>query len=205
MDHEDDGFREYFAARLPSLLRLAYLLTGDVGEAEDLTQTALARTYVSWRRVQSSDRPDAYVRRIMINANARRFRRRQPAQVLVAEPPDRGRRSAELAAVEDRAGLAQALASLPPRQRAVVVLRYCEDASEIEVARMMRCSVGTVKSQASKGLAKLRVHPSLADSSLATVAAPVSPPQATRTTPMTRTTSDRMTDDQVAGDRGGRR
>lgn len=163
MDEDDDGFREYFLSRLPRLLRLAYLLTGDVGEAEDLTQTALARTYVTWRRVRSSDRPDAYVRKIMVNANARRFRRRRPVQVLVAQPPERPVAGTEFAAVEDRAGLAEALASLPPRQRTVVVLRYCEDMPEAEVARLMRCSVGTVKSQAAKGLAKLRTHPHLAD------------------------------------------
>lgn len=158
MDTEDDEFRDYFVPRLPGLLRFAYLLTGDFGEAEDLTQTALARTFRVWKRVRSHDRPDAYVRRVMVNANARRFRRRRPPQVLVAQPPDRPDRSSELGAVEDRAGLAQALASLPPRQRAVVVLRYCEDLADTEVASLLRCSVGTVKSQASRGLAKLRAH-----------------------------------------------
>ncbi|MBL7490593.1 SigE family RNA polymerase sigma factor [Frankia sp. AgB1.9] len=163
MDIEDDAFDDYFVARLPGLLRFAYLLTGDFGEAEDLTQTALARTFRVWKRVRSHDRPDAYVRRVMVNANARRFRRRRPHQVLVAQPPDRPGRSPELGAVEDRAGLVQALASLPQRQRAVVILRYCDDLAETEVAGLLGCSVGTVKSQASKGLAKLRTHPALTD------------------------------------------
>ncbi|WP_035740994.1 SigE family RNA polymerase sigma factor [Parafrankia elaeagni] len=159
---DDGGFTAYFASRAAGLLRFAYLLTGDSAEAEDLTQTTLTRVFAVWPRVRGHDRPDAYARRVMVNANARRFRRRQVRQVLVELPPERTASSPQLAAVEDRAGLAAALAALPPRQRAVVVLRYCEDLPEAEVAALMRCSVGTVKSQAVKGLAKLRIHPALA-------------------------------------------
>jgi RNA polymerase sigma-70 factor (sigma-E family) len=158
---DGDGFAAYFEPRAAALLRFAYLLTGDLGEAEDLTQTTLTRVLVVWDRVRDYDRPDAYARRVMANANASRFRRRV-RHVLVDLPPDRAEPSPQLAAVEDRAGLAQALATLPARQRAVVILRYCEDRSEEEVAALLRCSKGTVKSQASKGLAKLRVHPALA-------------------------------------------
>ncbi|EFC80595.1 SigE family RNA polymerase sigma factor [Parafrankia sp. EUN1f] len=156
-------FRAYFAARLPELLRLAYLLTGDPAEAEDLAQTALARTLVAWRRVRESDSPDAYVRRILVNAHRRRFRRRVPESPMATVPEQEARSSAaELAAVEDRAGLARALAVLPARQRAVVVLRYCEDLPEARVAEILGCSTGTVKTHASRGLARLRADPSLA-------------------------------------------
>ncbi|EFC84319.1 SigE family RNA polymerase sigma factor [Parafrankia sp. EUN1f] len=158
---DSGGFTAYFAPRAAGLLRFAYLLTGDAGEAEDLTQTTLVRMFVVWPRVRGHDRPDAYARRVMVNANARRFRHRRVRQVLVDVPPERAEPSSQLAAVEDRVGLAAALAALPPRQRAVVVLRYCEDRPEAEVAALLRCSTGTVKSQAAKGLAKLRAHPAV--------------------------------------------
>ncbi|KPM53648.1 RNA polymerase subunit sigma-24 [Frankia sp. R43] len=156
-------FREYFAARLPGLLRLAYLMTGDVVEAEDLTQTALAGTFVAWRRVRASDSPDAYVRRVLVNAQRRRFRRRRVPETLVSAVPDQaaGVAGGEMSAVEDRADLARALSALPARQRAVVVLRYCEDLPEARVAQILGCSVGSVKTHASRGLARLRADPSL--------------------------------------------
>ncbi|WP_374628914.1 sigma-70 family RNA polymerase sigma factor [Frankia sp. AgPm24] len=116
---------------------------------------------MAWRRVQSSDHPDAYVRRILVNANRRRFGRRRVPEDLVATVPDVGGHGGGFTAVEDRAGLAAALAMLPAGQRTVVVLRYCEDLSEEQVAKVLGRSVGTVKSQASRGLAKLRTHPSL--------------------------------------------
>lgn len=161
---EDDRhreFREFFAPRLPRLLGVAYLLCGDATEAEDLTQIALARAFVAWRRVRDSDYPDAYVRRILVNANSRRFSRRRVAEDLVAAVPDLTASPGEFAAVEDRAGLAAALATLPAGQRTVVVLRYCDDLSEEQVAKVLGRSRGTVKSQASRGLAKLRLHPGL--------------------------------------------
>jgi RNA polymerase sigma-70 factor (sigma-E family) len=151
-------FREFFA---PRLLGLAYLLRGDATEAEDLTQIALARAFVAWRRVRDSDHPDAYVRRILVNANRRRFGRRRVTEDLVATVPETAGPAGGFTAVEDRAGLAAALATLPPGQRAVVVLRYCDDLSEDQVAKVLGRSVGTVKSQASRGLAKLRLHPAL--------------------------------------------
>jgi RNA polymerase sigma-70 factor (sigma-E family) len=158
----DDGFVAYFQPPTAGLLRFAYLLTGDAGEAEDLTQTTLTHVYVAWRRVSGHARPDAYARRVMVNANVSQFRRRRVHHVLVERPPETAQTSAQLAAVEDRAELAKALAALPPRQRAVVILRYCEDMPEDEVAALLRCATGTVKSQASKGLAKLRADPTVA-------------------------------------------
>ena len=155
MASEPEGFREFVVARSPALLRTAWMLTGDAQMAEDLLQTALARTWPHWGRV-GSDRPEAYVRRVMVRqqgAWSRRFWHRESPTGAVPETasPD------ALAAVHDRSVLVAALAGLPLRQRQVVVLRYYEDLSEAEVARELGCSVGTVKSQASKGLAKLRV------------------------------------------------
>jgi RNA polymerase sigma-70 factor (sigma-E family) len=151
----DAEFREYMAARWPVLLRTAILLTGDRHLAEDVAQTALTRVYASWRRVRRVDDIDAYVRRTLINAHRGRFRKRRVVEDLTAVVPD-GQGPDAHAAADQRAELLAALAQLPARQRAVVVLRYWEDMSETQVAEVLRCSVGTVKSQASKGLARLR-------------------------------------------------
>ncbi|MDI2132038.1 SigE family RNA polymerase sigma factor [Yinghuangia seranimata] len=153
-------FHEFVQARWARLVRIAYLLTGDHAEAEDLAQTALIKVYAAWRRVQSSDSPDAYVRRILVNANAGRFRKKRVTQVLGMGIPD-VQVADSTRTVDQRDALLRALARLPARQRAVVVLRYWEDLPETEVARTLGCSVGTVKSQASKGLAKLREDPGL--------------------------------------------
>jgi len=151
----DAEFQAYMAARWPALVRTAFLLTGDRFEAEDLAQTALTKVYASWRRVRRADDVDAYVRRVLVNANAGRFRKRRVAEHLVAVPAD-GRAHEPHAGLAQRSALMAALAELPARQRAVVVLRYWEDLSEREVAAALGCSQGTVKSQASKALARLR-------------------------------------------------
>ncbi|MGY0062296.1 SigE family RNA polymerase sigma factor [Streptomyces sp. LZ34] len=155
----DEEFREFVTTRWPRLLRTAYLLSGEQHAAEDLVQSALIRVYVAWRRVRDADEPDAYVRRVLVNEHARRYRRRLkeflsigPGDSAHWQVPDRDR----IALADDREMLRQALAQLPPRQRQAVVLRYWEDLSESQVAAAMGCSVGTVKSQAAKGLTKLR-------------------------------------------------
>lgn len=158
----DAEFQAYMAARWPVLVRTAFLLTGDRFLAEDLAQTALTRVYASWRRVRRVDDVDAYVRRVMVNANSGRFRKRRVVERLVAVPAD-GRSHVPHEPLAQRSALMAALAGLPARQRAVVVLRYWEDLSEREVAAVLGCSVGTVKSQASKGLARLRNSSVLAD------------------------------------------
>jgi RNA polymerase sigma-70 factor (sigma-E family) len=154
---DEDEFRHFTAARWPGLVRTAYLLTGDLGHAEDLAQTTLIKAYRSWSRVRKVDDVDAYVRKILINANRSRFRSKRPVEYSMATvpehaawPDDAGR------GIEERHVLFAALAGLPPRQRAIVVLRYWEDLAESEVAALLGCSVGTVKSQASRALAKLR-------------------------------------------------
>jgi RNA polymerase sigma-70 factor (sigma-E family) len=159
---QEAQFQEFVRARWSHLVRTAYLLTGDTHHAEDLTQTALAKAYRSWRRVARADSPEAYVRRMLVSCNSDRFRKRRVAEALTAAPPDVAGRDEGYAGVDERGALIGALAQLPPKQRAVVVMRYWEDLSESEVADVLGCSVGTVKSQASKGLAKLRACPGLA-------------------------------------------
>jgi RNA polymerase sigma-70 factor (sigma-E family) len=152
------GFEEFVAERSGRLLRTAYLLTHDWARAEDLLQTALARAWLAWGRIQTH--PDPYVRKIIVNTYASWWRRRWNSE----DPTDRlpvqiavdGYRT-----VDERDALWRALRRLPKRQRAVIVLRYFEDLSEVEIAAALGCAVGTVKSQASKALAKLRIDPVL--------------------------------------------
>jgi RNA polymerase sigma-70 factor (sigma-E family) len=154
----DDEFREFMRGRWPAMVRLAYGLTGDLGHAEDVAQAAFARAYASWSRVARTGDPDAYVRRIVINENHSRFRRRRVAESLVDAVPEPSRqRGADTAdSLSDSEALLKALRRLGPRQRAVIVLRFWMDMSEAETAAALGCSVGTVKSQASRALAALR-------------------------------------------------
>ena len=161
MRDERPDFESYAAARWSRLLRTAYLLTGDHHEAEDLVQATLAKVYLGWSRIRGLDEPDAYVHRALVNNNLSRFRKRRVVQLLTARLPERAREG-PASQVEERSSLLTALAALPPRQRAVVVLRYWEDLSEQQVAEVLGCSPGNVKSQASRGLRKLREHPALA-------------------------------------------
>jgi RNA polymerase sigma-70 factor (sigma-E family) len=150
-------FREFVASRSGALLRTAYLLTGDRQHAEDLLQTALMRCYAHWSRVES---PEAYVRRAMVTTATGWRRRRWVGEVPTADLPE-GATTDEAASVDVRADVLRLLAQLGPRQRAVVVLRFYEDRSEGEVAALLGISVGTVKSQASRALARLRTSPAL--------------------------------------------
>ena len=172
-----DGFDDFVAARSTSLLRTAYLLTHDRGLAEDLLQTALAKAWFAWERIDGQ--PEAYVRRILVNTYATWWRRKWNGEEPTEDLPESGSavgRPGESHRADDRADLWQALGRLPKRQRAVVVLRFYEDLSEAETAEILGCSVGTVKSQASKALAKLRLDPRLAVSQTLAVA----PKEATR-------------------------
>jgi RNA polymerase sigma-70 factor (sigma-E family) len=151
----DEEFRDFMRGRWPAMVRLAYGLTGDQGHAEDVAQAAFARAYASWSRVARTGDPDAYVRKIVINENLSRFRKRRVAENLVGTVPE-GPGHSGTDAVGDSEGLLRALRRLGPRQRAVIVLRYWMDMSEAETAAALNCSVGTVKSQASRALATLR-------------------------------------------------
>lgn len=149
-------FETYAAVRWPRLLRTAYLLTnGDHHEAEDLVQVTLAKVYLRWHHISTLDAPDQYVRRALINNNTTRQRKRRVVQLLTPQLPEQRSPSGD-ESYDTRSELFAALALLPPRQRAVVVLRYWECLSEQETARILGCSVGNVKSQASRALKKLR-------------------------------------------------
>jgi RNA polymerase sigma-70 factor (sigma-E family) len=161
----DEEFHGFVMSRWPRLMRTAFLLTGEQHAAEDLVQSSLERAYASWRKVSAAEDPDAYVRRVLINAHARRHRRKLKEylsardDVQEFETPDRGD---PMGRAEDRTMLLRALAGLPARQREAVVLRYWEDLTETQTAVAMGCSVGTVKSNTAKGIAKLRAIPGLA-------------------------------------------
>ncbi|WP_445526668.1 SigE family RNA polymerase sigma factor [Streptomyces cyslabdanicus] len=153
-------FAAYASAAWSRLLRTALLLTGDYHEAEDLVQTTLAKVYARWGRVPPDD-VDFYVRRSLVNNNLSRIRRRRVTHLLMPFLPERMQQSdsGHAESVERRAALTQALATLSARQRTVLVLRYWEDLSETDIAELLGCSLGTVKTHARRGLAALRAHP----------------------------------------------
>jgi RNA polymerase sigma-70 factor (sigma-E family) len=153
---DEAGFEAFVASRSDDLLRFAVLLTRDRGHAEDLLQTALVKAYRRWHKIAADD-PYPYVRKALVTSAAS-WRRLRSTQEIVSLPahdhpgPDAGDGFAE------REQMAEALATLPPRMRAVLVLRYAEDLSELATAEALGCSVATVKSQTARGLARLRAH-----------------------------------------------
>ncbi|WP_034592361.1 SigE family RNA polymerase sigma factor [Hamadaea tsunoensis] len=153
----DPSFVSFVEERSTALLRTAYLLTGDRGHAEDLLQTALLRTLRHWRRAR--DAPESYVRQVLVNLSRDRIRTllRRPRELPLPPDPD-ALRSADPAADRfgERQEIAQVLRVLPIRQRQVVVLRFFEDLTVEQTARLLGCSTGTVKSYTSRGLARLR-------------------------------------------------
>jgi RNA polymerase sigma-70 factor (sigma-E family) len=153
---DEAEFDAFVVARSQALLRTAYLLTQDEGLAEDLLQTALTKSWFAWRRIEGP--PEAYVRRVLVTTSASWWRRRWTGERPTETLPESADASDDGTGAQD---LWDALGHLPPRQRAVIVLRYLEDRTEVETAELLDCSVGTVKSQASKALAKLRVDAAL--------------------------------------------
>ena len=150
----DAEFTEFVQASWPGLYRTAYLLLGDRELAEDLAQTALAKTYAAWSRIDDRAAAPAYARRTLVNTASSWFRKKGWRNELPTESiPEAGH---ELDP-STRPAVIDALAQLPPRQRAVVVLRYYEDLSVAETADALGCSPGTVKSQNFEAFAKLRV------------------------------------------------
>ena len=154
MSDRDGAFAEYFAARSDALRGTAFLLCGDWHRAEDLVQSAFTRLYVHWGRVARHEALDPYVRqvliRVFIDDGRRGWWRRERTQDFPVERPGAEPHT------DDRLMLLRALAEVPPRQRAVLVLRYWEDMSVEETAAALSCSAGTVKSQAARGLQTLR-------------------------------------------------
>jgi RNA polymerase sigma-70 factor (sigma-E family) len=153
---DEAEFDAFVVARSPALLRTAYLLVHDEALAEDLLQTSLTKAWFAWQRIERE--PEAYVRRILVTTSASWWRRRWTAEAPTADLPERP----SVEGPADKQDLWDAVGHLPGRQRAVVVLRYLEDRSEAETADLLGCAVGTVKSQAAKALATLRIDPTLA-------------------------------------------
>ena len=164
-----EQFAEFVTERSARLLRTAYLLTRDWAKAEDLLQTSLAKAWFSWGKIRED--PEPYLRKIMVNTYASWWRRRWNGEEPTAELPERPVLD-DHDVVEDRAALWPALGRLPKRQRAVIVMRYFEDLSEAQVAATMGTSIGTVKSQTAKALARLRLDPGLVGASSAEEVAP---------------------------------
>ncbi|MDT0386620.1 SigE family RNA polymerase sigma factor [Streptomyces sp. DSM 41921] len=151
-----DGFDEFAAARWSALLHVARLLTGgDRQRAEDLVQEALVKLWFAWPKV-AEQAPEAYVRTVLVRLAARSARRRWWGERPVEQLPDRADPGDMSSAVAERSRLEAALALLSPKQRAAVVLRYCEDLPEAQVAQALGCPVGTARSHASRGVARLR-------------------------------------------------
>jgi RNA polymerase sigma-70 factor, ECF subfamily len=153
----EEDFRDFVAARSGALLRTAYLLAGDWATAEDLLQTALTKTYLAWKRLGRIDAVEPYTRKVLVNTSTSWWRRRwhgeRPTEVLPETAITDG-----LDERLERDALWRHVRDLPARQRAVLVLRFYEDQSEAETARLLGVSVGTVKSQCSRALASLRVR-----------------------------------------------
>ena len=150
-----DSYTDFVTASGAALQRTAFLLVGDWGRAEDLLQTVLLKTLRHWGRV-SQGSPEAYVRAALAREAVSSARRAWRGEAPTQAPPDSGQDRWE--AVDDRITMLAALARLPPRQRAVIVLRYHEDLTEVATAQALGVSLGTVKSQTSKALAQLRVR-----------------------------------------------
>ncbi|MCX4994682.1 SigE family RNA polymerase sigma factor [Streptomyces longwoodensis] len=158
------SFSSYVRARQPVLLRTARSLTANPSDAEDLLQTALAKTYVAWERIEDHRALDGYVRRALLNTRTSQWRKRKVDEFAVDELPEPepapgGDDPAERQALHD--AMWRAILKLPARQRAMVVLRYYEDLSEAQTAEVLGVSVGTVKSAVSRALGKLREDPEL--------------------------------------------
>lgn len=152
--HAEREFRDFVAARSPALYRSAYLLTGHPQQAEDLLQTALVRVALRWRRIRTA--PEAYARRVIYHQQVDRWRLRSwGREVSTAEVPEHVGRD-HAADADLRISVAAALRRLPPRQRAVIVLRYLEDLSEADAAAVLDVTVGTIRSTTARALTRLR-------------------------------------------------
>ncbi len=162
MNAEVEGFAQFVEARQRGLQRTAWLLTGDWALAEDLVQTALARSWPRWERIRRRDDPEIYVRRVIVNTWASWSRRRWRGERPSATVPDSQAPGDMAAEVAVRMAVRAALGSLTARQRAVLVLRVFDDLSEAQVAQVLDCAVGTVKATLAHAVARLREDPRLA-------------------------------------------
>ena len=158
---EGDDFSEFVGMRSIYLLRSAWLLTGNEASAQDLVQATLAKAWTRWGRIASLDSPEAYVRKIMLSLFLTWSRRRWNGEVATAELADVASDHDDFSRADLRSSLLHALRALPRRQRAVVVLRYFDDLTEAQVADVLGCSIGTVKSHNARALGALRISPAL--------------------------------------------
>lgn len=158
----EEDFRLFVAARQRALLRSAGLLTGDAGLAEDLVQAALVKSWPHWSRLMARGDAEAYVRRVLVTTHIGWRRRRWRGEVPTGALPEPAS-NRDTTDVDVQVAVRRALLALPPRQRAAVILRYFDDLTEQQTAAALGCSVGTVKSQTSRGLDKLRRQPGLSD------------------------------------------
>ncbi|BEL07115.1 SigE family RNA polymerase sigma factor [Actinoplanes sichuanensis] len=149
-----NGFEAFLRQSAPALLRLGNALTLDRAAAEDLAQETLIRVGLAWSRVRRDGNPVGYAQRTMVNLFLNERRRRWP--IPVADLPDRADEDAALASIDDTAVVRQLLAGLPPQQRAAIALRYLADQPDDQIAAVLGCSAGTVRSHLSRGLATLR-------------------------------------------------
>ncbi|BCJ52624.1 DNA-directed RNA polymerase sigma-70 factor [Actinoplanes sp. NBRC 14428] len=157
-DTSDAAYADFVRDRSHALLRSAFLLTGDQHLAEDLVQEALARTHRAWSRLERRANAEAYARKVMYHAQVSFWRRPRVAEILPGDDLERqgGRTDDPADAAVHRVALRRALLSLSPKQRAVIVLRYFEDHTEVEAAQILGVSVSTVKTQCSRALDRLR-------------------------------------------------
>ncbi len=160
---ERDEFSTFVSASSRSLLRAGWLLTGDWSSAEDVVQAALLATWRQWAKGGHLENPYAYVRRVMVTTYLRSTRRRWTGELASEYLDELSVEDRRLDAVDTYRDIAAALKTLPPKQRAIVVMRYFADLSEAQTAAAVGCRVGTVKSQLAKALANLRAVPGLAD------------------------------------------
>jgi RNA polymerase sigma-70 factor (ECF subfamily) len=155
-DTREAEFTDFVASRSRVLFRTAYLLTGDHGLAEDLLQTALVKTYLAWGRLRAIENAEAYARRTLVTTASSWWRRKSwRAERPTDQLPERSD-DLDVDAIAERESVWREIQTLPPRQRAVIVLRFYEDLTEKQTAAAMECSVGNVKSQTHAALKRLR-------------------------------------------------
>ena len=160
------GIEDLVAARGLALTRFADVLCGNAALAEDLVQSAFERTHLRWQRAGVADRPEAYVRQVIVREHLWRRRRRSSTEIVMAEPPEppeppERTNADDSARTDDRDQVWRQLATLPPQQRAVLVLRYYEDLDDAAIADVLGCAPGSVRSAASRAIATLRASSQL--------------------------------------------
>lgn len=160
---DPNSFTEFVTARSRSLLRSAWMLTGDWASAHDLVQSALEVAWSRWDQLDDQGAPDRYVRSVIVSVYLRGRRRRWSGELPTDRVPEPAPSADAIAAADLRESMRVVLSDLAPRQRVAVVLRYFDDLSEADAAAVMGCSISAVKTHTARGLARLRSIPSITD------------------------------------------